>query len=433
MNRKILKLAVPNIISNLSVPLLSSVDTAVVGHLDNVAYLGAIAIGSMIFNFVYWGFGFLRMGTTGLTAQANGSKNDKETILVLGRSLALALISALLIILFQELISLFAFNLVQATEEVEFFAKEYFYIRIYAAPATLALYAFHGWFLGVQNAKYPMILSILANVFNIVLNLVLIYQFGMKSDGVALGTVISQYLGLAIAIVLYVRKYSRYNKLFEIKRLLDLESIKKFFSVNVDIFLRTLMLIFAFSFFTAESAKFGDNLLAVNTILMQLWMILAYGVDGFAFAAESLVGTYIGAKDKHNLKKAIKYSFYWGMALGGLLSIIYLLFGEQIFILFTDKVFLLELALPFLIWTIIAPIINSVCFIWDGIFIGATATKAMRNSMIICTFILFLPTYYLTNDIIGNHSLWLAMTVFMVARGLTLTVYARKHIFKLAS
>ncbi|MGD8777455.1 MAG: MATE family efflux transporter [Ignavibacteria bacterium] len=432
MNKKILRLAIPNIISNLSIPLLSSVDTAVVGHLDNVAYLGAIAIGSMIFNFVYWGFGFLRMGTTGLTAQANGSKNDEETIQVLSRSLGLALISAVFIILFQEMISLIAFNLVEATDEVEFFAKEYFYIRIYAAPASLALYAFHGWFLGVQNAKYPMVLSILTNVFNIFFNLLLIYQFGMKSDGVALGTVISQYLGLAVAVLLYLRKYSHYNVLISLKKTIDLESIKKFFKVNIDIFLRTLMLVFSFGFFTAESAKFGDNILAVNTILMQLWMILAYGVDGFAFAAEGLVGTYIGARDKESLRHAIKYSFYWGMALGGLLSLVYLLFGEQIFILFTDKEFLLELALPFLIWIIIAPIINSVCFIWDGVFIGATATKAMRNSMIICTFNLFLPTYYLTKDIFGNHSLWLAMTVFMVARGLTLTVYAKKHIFNKA-
>lgn len=428
MNRKILRLAIPNILSNLSVPLLSSVDTAIVGHLEKVSYLGAIAVGSMIFNFLYWGFGFLRMGTTGLTAQAFGEKNEQNIISVLGRALSVAVISGLLLFALQYFIKEISFFLVESGEEVELYAKEYFDIRIFAAPATLSLYAFHGWFLGMQNAKYPLLLTVFVNVLNIIFNLLFIYQFGMKSDGVALGTVCAQYSGLLLAIILYLRRYKYYTYQLVLKRLTDLEELKKFFSVNFDIFIRTLCLIFAFSFFTAQSAAFGTNILAANTILLQLWMILSYGVDGFAFAAESLVGRFIGAKDKANLKESIKYSFYWGMGLGILFSAIYFFFGEEILWLYTDKEELINLALIYFTWTIIAPVTNSLCYIWDGVFIGATSTKPMRNSMLISTLLIFLPVYYLSQDQLGNHSLWFAMIVFMLARGVTLTFYAPRYI-----
>ena len=274
MNKRILRLAIPNILSNLSVPLLSSVDTAVVGHLDQVYYIGAIAIGSMIFNFIYWGFGFLRMGTTGLTAQAFGKKDTAEISLIFSRSIFIALLSASALILFQNYIAKFSFYLIDASSDVEFYAMEYFYIRIYAAPATLLLYVFHGWFLGMQNARFPLILTIIVNVLNIIFNLVFVYALGMKADGVALGTVIAQYIGLVLAILLYLFKYSDYKIIKDIKKIFELASIKKFLKVNFDIFIRTLFLIFAFSFFTAESATFGDDILAANTILLQLWMRL---------------------------------------------------------------------------------------------------------------------------------------------------------------
>lgn len=428
MNKKILRLAIPNIISNLSIPILSSVDTAIVGHLDKVSYLGAIAIGSMIFNFIYWAFGFLRMGTTGLTAQAFGKKNDENIILVLTRAALVAVGVSVLIILLQYPIAELSFYLVPGTPEVEMYAREYFYIRIYAAPATLSLYAFHGWFLGMQNAKYPLILSVFVNVMNIIFNLLLIYGFGMKSDGVALGTVIAQYMGLALAVFLYLYTYKRYTAKLVIKKILDIEPLKEFFTVNFDIFIRTLCLIFAFSFFTAKSAEFGEDILAVNTILLQLWMILSYGVDGFAFAAESLVGSYIGEGSKKKLIKVIKYCFYWGLGMGAILSVVYAFGGEWIVGLYTDKQYLVELAMVYFIWTILAPIVNSACFIWDGIFIGATATKPMRNTMLISSFVIFLPVYLLTRDLIGNHSLWVAMLSFMLARGVTLNVVAKKSV-----
>lgn len=429
MNKQILRLAVPNILSNLSVPLLSSVDTAVVGHLDKVSYLGAIAIGSMIFNFIYWAFGFLRMGTTGLTAQAFGKNSLNDQILTLARSLLLAILAAVLIILFQSIIKKISFFLIEANQEVEFFARQYFDIRIYAAPATLGLYAFHGWFLGMQNAKYPLILALFVNILNILFNLFFIYVLNMKTDGVALGTVISQYFGLLLAIILYFKKYSELSSALVKERIIDLVPLKNFFNINFNIFIRTLCLIFTFSFFTAKSAEFNNNILAVNTILLQLWMILSYGVDGFAFAAESLVGKYFGMNDKANLIKVIKFIFIWAFALAVLLSLSYWFFGREILSLYTNKKYLIDLALTFFIWTIIAPIINSFCYIWDGIYIGATATKPMRDSMLISTFLVFLPIYLLTKDILGNHSLWIALLIFMFVRGLSLTVLAKKFVF----
>jgi MATE family multidrug resistance protein len=229
LNKRILSLAVPNILSNLSVPLLSSVDTAVVGHLDKVSYLGAIAVGSMIFNFIYWGFGFLRMGTTGLTAQAYGSKNSRESYLTFSRASLVALISGIALMLLQDFIIFAAFQLVNSSEEVEYYARQYFHIRIYAAPATLLLYVFHGWFLGIQNAKVPLFLTVVVNVFNIFFNLLFIYRFAMKSDGVALGTVISQYIGLILAILIFYRINKLSIKLY-IKEIIEINAIRTLFN-----------------------------------------------------------------------------------------------------------------------------------------------------------------------------------------------------------
>ena len=431
LNKQILALAIPNILTNLSVPLLSSVDTAVVGHLDQVYYLGAIAIGSMIFNFIYWAFGFLRMGTTGLTSQAFGKQDESEIALNLFRPLLVALVAAIILISLQYVIAEISFIIIDASAEVEKYAMEYFYIRIFAAPATLAIYVFHGWFLGMQNAKFPMILLITVNVLNLFFNLLFIYQFNMTSDGVALGTVLAQYSGLIIAIGIFAKKYKNYLKYFSFTQILNLSKLKTFYKVNSNIFIRTLALLFVLSFFTAESAKFGDNILAANTILLQMWIIISYAVDGFAFAAESLVGKFIGAKDFDKLKLLIKYLFVWGLGIGLIFTIIYSIIGEVIITLFTDNMIVIELALTFAAWTIISQLINSVSFIWDGIFIGATKTKAMRNSMLFSAFVVFLPIYYLTKDYLGNHSLWLALTLFMIVRAVSLTLSSRKQIFQI--
>ena len=252
----------------------------------------------------------------------------------------------------------------------------------------------------------------------------------MKSDGVALGTVISQYIGLILAVAIFYRINKQKIKLY-LKEILGINAVRKFLKVNADIFIRTLCLIFVFSFFTAKSAEFGDDLLAANTILIQLWMILAYGIDGFAFAAESLVGKYIGAGNRSKLESVIKYSFYWGIGIGALLSLVYFILDVNLISIFTNKENIILLSLSYFGWTAAAPFINSVCYIWDGIYIGATSTKAMRNSMLFSTLFIFLPVYYLTINIWGNHGLWFSLTIFMLTRGITLAIYSRKHIFRL--
>ena len=429
MNKKILNLAIPNVISNLSVPLLGVVDTALVGHLDEVYYLGALALGGMIFNFLFWGFGFLRMGTTGLTAQEYGRRNRKEIMMLLARVQLVALLIGVLILLLKEPISELSFWIIESGAEVELYTLVYFDIRIYTAPAVLALYGLNGWFLGMQNAKYPMIVTIVLNLLNIVLNVWFIYGMDMHVDGVAYGTLISTYLALALAAGLFLYRYRRYFTHYVRDELLNTAEIRQFFSVNRDIFIRTLCLIFTFSFFTAKSAEQGDLILAANTILLQLWMVASYGIDGFAYAAESMVGRFKGAADLPLLKKAVYYNLAWGLSIGLAGSLIYGLFDESILAIFTNKQNVIDLALSVVFWTVLAPFVSSVCYILDGVFIGATATAPMRNTMLISTFLFFLPVYYIGTIMFGVHGLWLAMVLFMVVRGIALAFYLPRTVF----
>ena len=429
MKKQLLRLAIPNIISNLSVPLLGAVDTALMGHLESSAYIGAIAVGGIIFSFIYWSFGFLRMGTTGLTAQANGKEDKQESGLVLGRAILTALIGSCLVLLLQVPIIKTAMLLIESSMEVKTIAIDYYNIRIWAAPATIALYAFYGWFLGMQNAIYPMAISIGINLLNLLLNIVFLKYFGMKADGVALGTLIAQYTGVFIAIILILWKYNAYIKGIRLKLILKINALKKFLFVNFDIFLRTLCLIFTFSFFTVKSASQGDNILAINQILLQLMMLLSYGIDGFAYAAESLVGKYFGASDKSGLKKAIRYSFIGGLITGGFYLLIYVVFNKPILNIFTDKLFLLEGAQKYYWWILVATIINVFPYIWDGVYIGVTASKPMRNTMLIATFLIFVPTYYIGLPYLGNDILWFALELFMIARGVGLWMLNKRYIF----
>lgn len=430
MNKNVLRLAIPNIISNLSVPLLGAVDTALVGHLDEVYYLGAIALGGMIFNFIFWGFGFLRMGTTGIAAQAFGENNKTESVMTLVRALLVAGVFGFLIVLLQAFIADLSFWLVEGSREVEEYTRIYFDIRIYSAPATLGLYAINGWFLGMQNARYPMIVTVVLNILNIILDVFFVYALNMHVDGVAIGTLIARYVGLLLAVALLVYKYRSWLNAYVREKILEVEPIKKFFSVNRDIFIRTLCLIFTFSYFTAKSAEFGNVILAANSILLQLWMIVSYGIDGFAFAAESLIGRYTGSGNKDKVREAVKYCFIWGIGIGLAASLCYGLFDRSILTLFTDQQDVIKTALLFFSWTIAGPAVSSFCYIWDGIFIGATATVPMRNSMVIATVLVFLPAYLLSLPYLGNHALWMALTLFMFARGAALSLFAPKYIFR---
>ena len=428
MNRKILYLAIPNIISNITIPLLGIIDLTMMGHLGNEVYIGAIALGGMIFNFIYWGFSFLRMGTSGFTAQAFGEDNKKEVINILARALLVGILGSILLILLQYPIERFSFWMINGGDEVEHFASRYFYIRIWAAPATISLYAFVGWFIGMQNAKTPMVVAIVVNVLNLLFNLLFVFVFDMKSDGVAWGTVLAQYCGLILAIVLLRKHYSAYFKFWEKKAMLEVKAMKAFFMVNKDIFIRTLALIFTLSFFTSKSAEANDTILAINTILFQFFIFFSYFVDGFANAGEALAGRYIGARDKTKLIATTRLVFYWAIAVSLFFVVLNSLGGKLVLQLMTSNQEIIDGSMLYMNWIIIIPLVGFTAFIWDGIYIGATVSNHLRNSILVALAVFF-AVYYLTLGSLGNHGLWLAFVCFLGVRGIYLSLFAKRSIF----
>ncbi|MEM1323379.1 MAG: MATE family efflux transporter [Bacteroidota bacterium] len=415
MNKEILRLAIPNIISNISVPLLSTVDTALMGRLS-AAHVGAVGLGVMVFNLVYWNFGFLRMGTTGITAQAFGSRDDAASILTLGRALLVALLLAALVLLLQVPLGQLSFYLMHVLPEQYGLISEYYYIRIWAAPATLGLYAFMGWFFGMQNAIYPLLLTIFINVVNIAFSFLFIVYYGMDVDGVAWGTVIAQYAGFLLAFILFALRYRPLLQRLQRRALLELKAFKQFLLINRDIFIRTVCLTFVFAFFYRQSSGGGETILAVNIILQQFISWMSYGVDGFAYASESLVGKYKGAADQPKLHRAIRLSFVWGMVLAALYSLSFWLFDRPLLAIFTDQAELIDASLPYIPWVVLLPLVATPCYLWDGIFVGLTASRAMRDCMLL-SLLVFLLAFYTLDIFLANHGLWLALTIFMVARG----------------
>lgn len=416
MNKEILRLAIPNILSNISVPLLSSFDTALMGRLS-ADHLGAVGLGSMIFNFVYWNFGFLRMGSTGMTAQAFGRNNHREMGTVFGQATMVALSLAVLLLLFQTPLLSASQSLLKVTADQQPMVASYFQIRIWAAPAALGMYALMGWYFGMQNAIYPLILTIIINAVNMLLSYLLVWHWGWGIAGVAWGTVVAQYVGFLIGIVLLLYRYPWIRSNIQKKVLFQWDALVRFLRINGDIFLRTLCLTLAFAFFYRQSAGLGELILATNVILLQYVNWMSYGVDGFAFAAESLVGKYHGARQPAQRSQAIRLSFIWGMALALLYALLYGLAGDHLLRVFTDQENIITAALPYLSWMIIFPLLGTPCYIWDGVYVGITASRAMRNTMIIA-FAGYLLLYYFYGAQLDNHGLWLSLTAFMVFRGL---------------
>lgn len=433
MNRDILKLAIPNIISNITVPLLGLIDLALMGHLSSEVYIGAIALGSVIFNFIYWSFGFLRMSTSGFAAQAFGEKKPAEQITILGRALIVSTFIALIILALQSPLAWGSFKVIGGSTEVETLAEEYFRIRVWAAPAALGLFVFSGWFLGMQNARYPMIIAILSNIANILLSVFFVFVLDMKSAGVALGTVLSQYIGLLLALYLFSRKYQHLLPHFKIKAAVDFEKMTSFFRVNTDIFIRSFCIILVFTFFTSKSASTNDTILAVNSLLLQMLLFFSFFIDGFAFAGEALVGKFVGGKQFNQLKKVVKLLFIWGTGLALVFVVVYFSGMNFILKLLTSQKDVISEAQPYIIWVIFIPLASFSSFVWDGIYIGATASKAMRNTLLTSAFLVFAPVYYFLNPVWGNHALWMAMSLFMFARGAIQTVLYPKAILSLTT
>ncbi len=421
MNKKILNLAIPNIISNITIPLLGMVDLAITGHLDQSYYIGAIAVGSMIFNLIYWAFAFLRMGVSGLTAQAYGAKNNPLIFANFARGLLVALAAGFLVITLQVPIEKLVFSLIDSSAEVSFYAQKYFYIRIWAAPATIGLYALTGWFIGMQDTKTPMAVSIGINIVNIGLSYFFVAGLGMDTNGVALGTLCAQYLGFITALILLLRRYGYIFKFADKASLLNRSELKNFFLVNRDIFLRTMSLLAVFTFFTSRSASENDNILAANSLLLQFLFIFSFLTDGFAYAAEALAGRFYGARDATSYKQLMKLSFYWGFGMSVLFTLAYLFFGNAMLRLMTDQAQVLEVSKVYRFWIYILPVASILSFVWDGIYIGITASKHMRNSMLIAVFAVFFPVWYFTHQQLGNHALWLAFILFLLTRGVAQT------------
>ena len=417
MNKKILQLAIPSIVSNITVPLLGLIDVAIVGHLGSAAYIGAIAVGGMLFNIIYWLFGFLRMGTSGMTSQAFGQRDLKEVTRVLLRAVGVGLFIALCLLLLQYPIRKIAFLLIDATPEVRELATVYFNICVWGAPAVLGLYGFAGWFIGMQNSRFPMFIAITQNVVNIVASLSFVYLLDMKIEGVALGTLIAQYAGFFMASLLWLRYYGRLKIAFRWREIIGKTAMKRFFQVNSDIFFRTLCLVAVTTFFTSTGARQGDVVLAVNTLMMQLFTLFSYIMDGFAYAGEAMTGRYVGARNNTGLQRMIRLLFSWGWGLSLSFTILYMIGGQDFLGLLTNDTTVINAAGSYYYWVLAIPLAGFAAFLWDGILIGATATRLMLYSMLVASG-LFFVVYYLFYGVMGNHALWMAFLIYLSLRGI---------------
>ena len=397
INKDILKLALPSILANITVPLVGMVDIAVAGHLDvNAAtMIGGIAIGTMLFDLLYWNFGFLRIGTGGLAAQAYGRGDRKECARILSRALGISIAIAVVLLAIQWVFIKAAFIVVDCTPEVQKLASRYFFIRIWAAPATLGLMALKGWFIGMQDSVSAMVSDVTVNGMNILMSILLALGLvigdksivaGIGFPGIAAGTVIAQWTGLLISLGIIVFKYSRNTMSLlhkeDLKGLFKGSETRRFFVMNRDLFIRSLCFIAIYIGFTVISARYGDTLLAVSSILMKLLMIFSYFTDGFAYAGEALTGKYIGAQDRPMVRQTVKWTFVWSMGIALLFMLIYQFAGVPMLRMMTSDSSVIEAAKGYLPWLLLMPVVGCAAFTWDGIYIGATASRQMRNSML---------------------------------------------------
>ncbi len=460
INSQILRLAIPSIMANITIPLVGIVDTAIVGHVANATAIGGIAIGTMLFDLMYWNFGFLRVGTSGMTAQAYGRDDRKECTRLLGQSVGIALIGALVLWLIQWLFVNVALALTPCSAQVAEFAREYFFVRIWAAPATLSLMAFKGWFIGMQDTVSPMITDIVVNVVNMLVSYTLAVYTPMGAIGVAYGTVVAQLTGLSVALVIFLVKYKAIRLLgyeairrlgYEAIRRLGGRSMRKFLSLNGNLFIRSLCFMVVYVGFTSLAAKYGDVELAVSTIIMKLFMLFSYFVDGFAYAGEALVGKEIG-RCKRSLEdgsntayslevrgdenspsyrkgigvgSVVRLLFAWSVGVGVLFTLIFAIWETDLYRIMTSNTVVLTRLEDYTIWLITMPIVSTLAFMWDGVYTGATAGKQIRNAMIYAA-VSFVLCYAATYWWLGIQGLYIAYFAHLLARVLYLTLAWRR-------
>ena len=418
MNREILRIALPNIISNITVPIMGIVSTMIAGHLgDSVATIGALAIGVSIFNFIYWNCSFIRMGTSGITAQAFGAGDNRTTTLMLARAVLVAIVLGVIMLIFQRPLGLVALKMMNGGEMV----ADYFFARIWAVPAGVLLFGLNGWLTGMQNAVIPMVVAIFVNIIHIACSLWFAFPLGMGIVGIAYASVVAQWTGVVITGAITWWHYRKRFVAIAWREVMDMQAMREFFVINRDIIVRTLCIVAAYTFFTAASARMEDKaILAVNTILLELFTLFSYMNDGFAYAAEALTGRFIGARDGRSLRECVKKCMVWCMVVGVVYVGVYIGWWRELLGLFVedgaDATQITEYAGRYIGWIIIIPLAASLPFMMDGIMVGATQSRIMRNSMLLATAAYF-GLFYSLEPLIGNNALWLAFTSFMFLRG----------------
>lgn len=427
INGQILSLAGPSILANITVPLVGIVDLAIAGHVGDAACIGGISIGSMLFDLLYWNLGFLRIGTGGFTAQAYGRRDKESMADIFSQGIVTAFGAAALCLLVQWLFVDVAFRLITCTPEVEALASRYFFIRIWAAPATISLFVFKGWFIGMQNTVFSMIVDIWVNVVNIIVSWFLAFRTPLGMDGIAVGTLVAQWTGLALAAILMSVRYSDILKCISLRRSVKWKFIKSFFKVNLDLFIRSLSFQVVYSGFTAIAARYGDVQLAVSSVMMQLLLLYSYFVDGFAYAGEALAGRYIGERDGASLRSVVRNVFMWAFVLSVISTAAYFFFPRTIIGLITNDAQVIDACGPFLFWLLLMPVMSCIAFTWDGIYIGATASAPMRNCMVTAA-VMFILTYLLCRGRFGIQSIYIAYFVHLVVRSVYLTAAYRRNI-----
>ena len=430
MHKEILSLAIPSIVTNITVPLLGLVDVAIVGHMGDASYIGAIAVGTMMMNVICWLFGFRRMGTSGMTSQAYGRGDSKEAATILFQAIALGAAIGILFVLFQPLLLRLFLFFMRPSDEIRAFASVYFHVCVFGLPAALVMYGLTGWFIGMQDTRTPMTVSIFQNIVNIMTSLLLVYVFGMKVEGVALGTLTAQYSGLLLALYILRRKYaSHYQLLFsqftlkpgDYSSFSYKHTLNRFFRVNRDIFLRTLFLVAVNAAFTSVGSRQGDVILAVNTLLFQFFTLYSYIMDGFAYAGEAICGKYYGAGNAPSFHACIRRLFAWGVIMTVVYTAAYYFGANDILHVLSNEQTVIEASEPYLLWVALIPVAGMGAFIWYGVFIGITDSRGMLLSCFVAAivFAIILSLFFTT---MGNHALWLALLSYLLARGVMQTI-----------
>lgn len=417
-HRSVLAVSVPIMLSNVSEPMIGVVNTAVIGQLPDPYYIGAIAVGALIFSFIFWGFGFLRLSTGGLSAQATGAGDAEELVAVLARSLAIGVTAGIGLVLLSPLIRNVAFDLIGGSAEIRAHGETYFNHRILSAPAALANYCVMGWFIGQAKAKLAFLVQLFLNLSNMALSATFVLHFGMTSDGVGLAALIAEWSAVVLALGLAAVMLRRMSVRVSASRVFARQALLRTLGMNGDVMIRTLCLVFAFSWFTAQGARAGDVVVAANAILMNLFEVAAYLIDGFAYASEALVGQSVGARNRGRFRAAIRLTSVWAMAVGAVCAMAIWLAGPKVIDMMTVSPEVRETARTYLPWAAMSPLLGVIAFQFDGIFTGAMATRDMRNMMIV-SLAIFMLAWWLLAGPFGNHGLWAALNIFFVARGIT--------------